>query len=101
VAESGRLVAISKRVERFWAYQDDLSEPEADLEQAVADATYLLSLADALARLVKTEPLVYEYEWGIDRCGYCDEASTEGNPVEHTTDCPWRQARELLADASV
>lgn len=59
---------------------------------APADIAYLLSLADALARLVETEPL----DSLGPCCAYCQSCRCHRRDP-HASACPWRQARELLA----
>lgn len=69
--------------------------------KAPADIAHLLTLADALARLVETEPLVEDGEYGIHACAYCQEVADswpDARPVKHAPECPWQQACRLLAE---
>jgi hypothetical protein len=72
--------------------QQQRAAPRTYIATPPDDLAYLLSLADALVRLLASEPTC-DYTDGNGEpkhaCHFCDGA-------DEALDCPWRQARELL-----
>ena len=97
----GYVYAGQVKADIYWARADHENQRRDDTRNLIATIRHEHARADEAERLLEAlaehDPCEYREDNWYHWCAICD-VSLPGDATDHNPDCPWRLAREHLAE---